>query len=426
MNTRAISAKVILDILDKKYSLLTIEHKLANLQISNQDKSFIKLLCYEFFRNYFSLEKILKSYISEKTKQKAKILIMLGILQIFEINQPHYASINETVSACKSLKIVWAKKLINGVLREILRNIESLTEEYNNYKKIDMPEWLTNILKQQYPDNYKDIIQASNSKADMFIRLNCSSNNNEVLDYFTKNNIDYEIQDEIKNCIKLKKPIAIENNALFQKGYFTVQDLSAQYAGWIINPQNEDKILDACAAPGGKTSHILELAPNADITAIDILDRRLALLKESLNRISHKNNVNIIKQDLTKTFTGKFNKIILDAPCSALGTIRRNPDIKVLRELNDVNEITKVQAQILQNIWNNNLEENGLLLYVTCSILKQENQNQIKTFLTQNNDASVIDINILEKYKTDRGYQILPSIEKGDGFYYCLLKKTSF
>ncbi|MED7818362.1 MULTISPECIES: 16S rRNA (cytosine(967)-C(5))-methyltransferase RsmB [unclassified Francisella] len=425
MNTRAIVAKVILDILDKKYSLLTIEHKLANLQISDQDKSFIKLLCYEFFRNYFSLEKILNIYISDKTKQKVKILIMLGVLQIFEINQPHYASINETVSACKNLKIIWAKKLVNGVLRKILRNIESLTKEYNNYKKFDMPEWLSNILKQQYPDNYKDIIEASNSKADMFIRLNCSSNNNKVLDYFTKNNIDYEIQNEIKNCIKLKRPISVEKNNLFQKGYFTVQDLSAQYAGWIINPQNEDKILDACAAPGGKTSHILELAPKADITAIDILDRRLALLKESLNRISHNNNVNIIKQDLTKTFTGKFNKIILDAPCSALGTIKRNPDIKVLRELNDINEITKVQAQILQNIWNNNLEDSGLLLYVTCSILKQENQNQIKTFLAQNNDASVIDINILEKYKTDCGYQILPCIEKGDGFYYCLLKKTS-
>ncbi|API87191.1 16S rRNA (cytosine(967)-C(5))-methyltransferase RsmB [Francisella uliginis] len=425
MNTRAIAAKVILDILDKQYSLLTIEHKLSNLDISDQDKSFVKLLCYEFFRNYFSLEKILKSYISEKTKQKAKILIMLGILQIFEINQPHYASINETVSACQKLKIVWAKKLVNGVLRKVLRNIDSLTEEYNNHKKYDMPEWLINTLKQQYPNSYLDIIQASNSKADMFVRLNSSKDPTKVIEHFNESNIPYVSQNELKNSIKLKKPIAVESNTLFQKGYFTVQDLSAQYAGWIINPQNEDKILDACAAPGGKTSHISELAPKADITAIDILDRRLELLKENLNRISPNNSVRIVKQDLTKTFHGKFNKIILDAPCTALGTIRRNPDIKLLRSNNDVNDITKLQAQILQNIWDNNLEDNGLLLYVTCSILKQENQDQIKDFLAKNHNAQIVEISMLEEYKTEYGYQILPSIEKCDGFYYCLITKTS-
>ncbi|QIW10553.1 16S rRNA (cytosine(967)-C(5))-methyltransferase RsmB [Francisella sp. LA112445] len=425
MNTRAIAAKVILDILDKQYSLLTIEHKLSNLDISDQDKSFVKLLCYEFFRNYFSLEKILKPYISEKTKQKAKILIMLGILQIFEINQPHYASINETVAACQKLKIVWAKKLVNGVLRKILRNIDSLTEEYNNHKKYDMPEWLINILKQQYPNSYLDIIQASNSKADMFVRLNGSKDPTEVLEYFNKNDIPYESQNELRNSIKLKKPIAVENNSLFQKGYFTVQDLSAQYAGWVINPQNEDKILDACAAPGGKTSHILELAPKANITAIDIIDRRLELLKENLNRISQNNNVKVIKQDLTKTFEGKFNKIILDVPCTALGTIRRNPDIKLLRNKSDVNDITKLQAQILQNLWDNNLEENGLLLYVTCSILEQENQDQIKSFLAKNSNASIANIDILNAYKTKYGYQILPDIQKGDGFYYCLIIKAS-
>lgn len=425
MNTRAIAAKVILDILDKQYSLLTIEHKLSNLDIPDQDKSFVKLLCYEFFRNYFSLEKILKLYISEKTKQKAKILIMLGILQIFEINQPHYASLNETVSACQKLKIVWAKKLVNGVLRKVLRNIDSLTEEYNNYKKYDMSEWLINILKDQYPNNYLDIIQASNSKADMFVRLNSSKDPAKVIECFNDNNIAYEPQNELKSSIKLKKPIAVENNVLFQKGYFTVQDLSAQYAGWIINPQNDDRILDACAAPGGKTSHILELVPKASITAIYILDRRLELLKENLNRISYNNNVKIVKQDLTKTFKGKFNKIILDAPCTALGTIRRNPDIKLLRNNNDVNDITKLQAQILQNLWDNNLEENGLLLYVTCSILKQENQDQIKDFLAKNHNAQIVEISMLEEYKTEYGYQILSSIEKGDGFYYCLITKTS-
>ncbi|AIT10067.1 16S rRNA methyltransferase [Candidatus Francisella endociliophora] len=425
MNTRALAAKSILDILEKKYSLLTLDSKLCKLNISDQDKSFVKLLCYEFFRNFYSLKKIIDSLISKKTKFKAKVLIMLGALQIFEINQPLYASINETVSACKSLKILWAKKLVNGVLREISRDIDLLTQNYNNYKKIDMPNWLVDMLKKQYHDNYFDIIKASNSKANMFIRLNESKDTKVVLDYFEKNQIVYA-DTELKNCLKLDKAIDVKSNKLFQQGYFTIQDLSAQYMGHIIKPSNNDKILDACAAPGGKTTQVLELAPKAQITAIDVIDKRLELLKDNVNRISPNKSIDILKHDLTEAFTGKFDKIILDAPCSALGTIKRNPDIKILRTVKDIEDIQALQNKILQNLWNNNLEGNGYLLYITCSILKQENQDQIKSFIEKNQNAEIAKIEILKKYKIDIGYQIPPSINKGDGFYYCLLKKVSY
>lgn len=425
MNTRAITAKVILDILDNKHSLLTLDSKLSNYNLTEQDKAFIKLLCYEFFRNFYSLEKIVENLISQKTKIKARVLIMLGTLQIFEINQPHYASINETVSACKDLKILWAKKLVNGVLRKITREIDSLAQEYNNHKNTDMPAWLIDILKKQYPENYLEIIKASNSKADMFIRLNQSKDTNVILDYSEKNQISY-FETELKNCLKLDKAIDVKNNQLFKQGYFTIQDISAQYMGHILNPSNEDVILDACAAPGGKTTQILELAPKAKVTAIDIIDKRLELLKDNVDRVSPDSLVNILKHDLTKPLTNKFNKIILDAPCSALGTIKRNPDIKVLRTFKDIEDIQILQNEILQNLWDNNLEDNGYLLYITCSILEQENQVQIKSFIEKNQNARVIDIELLKEYKTEVGYQILPSADKGDGFYYCLLKKVTY
>ncbi len=327
MNTRAVAAKTILDILDNKYSLLTIEQKLLSHNLSEQDKSFVKLLCYEFFRNYYSLDKIAGLYLKQKTKIKAKVLIMLGALQIFEIKQPYYAIINETVAACKNLKIIWATKLINRILREITRNLEDTTNIYNQNKAIDMPKWLSDTLKKQYPKQYLAIAQAINTKADMFIRLNQAKDTKKVLDYFEKNKIIYSFTD-LKDCIKLDQAIDIKHNQLFQQGYFTIQDISAQYAGYIIKAKNDDKILNACAGPGGKTSHILECAPQADITAIDIIDKRLELLKENLTRLSKNNNVNVFKHDLTLPLAGKFNKIILDAPCSALGTIRRNHDIK--------------------------------------------------------------------------------------------------
>ncbi|APC91181.1 MULTISPECIES: 16S rRNA (cytosine(967)-C(5))-methyltransferase RsmB [Francisella] len=423
MNTRAIAAKTILDILDSKYSLLTLEQKLLSQNLSEQNKSFVKLLCYEFFRNYYSLENIAVLHLTQKTKAKAKVLIMLGALQIFEIKQPYYASINETVAACKDLKITWAKKLINGILRKIIRNIQDMTNIYNQSKLIDMPKWLSDTLKKQYPKHYLAIAQAINAKADMFIRLNQTKDSNKVLDYFKLNKITYSFTD-LKNCIKLDQAIDVKHNQLFQQGYFTIQDISAQYAGHIIKANNEDKILDACAAPGGKTSHILECAPQANITAIDIIDKRLELLKENLARLSKDNHVNVLKHDLILPLAGKFNKIILDTPCSALGTIKRNPDIKVLRKPEDIQTIKALQSKILDNLWNNNLTNNGYLLYITCSILEEENQQQIKDFLIKNNDSEIITIDILEKYKTDCGYQILPSHQGGDGFFYCLLKKN--
>lgn len=424
MNTRAVAAKTILDILNKKYSLLTIEQKFLSHNLSEQDKSFVKLLCYEFFRNYYSLDKIAGLYLKQKTKIKAKVLIMLGALQIFEIKQPYYAIINETVAACKNLKIIWATKLINRILREITRNLKDTINIYNQNKTIDMPKWLSDTLKKQYSKQYLAIAQAINTKADMFIRLNQAKDTKKVLDYFEKNKIIYSFTD-LKDCIKLNQAIDIKHNQLFKQGYFTIQDISAQYAGYIIKAKNDDKILDACAGPGGKTSHILECAPQANITAVDIIDKRLELLKENLTRLSKNNNVNVFKHDLTLPLAGKFNKIILDAPCSALGTIRRNPDIKVMRKPEDIQAIKILQSKILANLWNNNLSNNGYLLYITCSILAEENQQQIKDFLDKNSDAEIIDIDILEKYKINCGHQILLSQQGGDGFYYCLLKKNS-
>lgn len=424
MNTRAVAAKTILDILNKKYSLLTIEQKFLSHNLSEQDKSFVKLLCYEFFRNYYSLDKIAGLYLKQKTKIKAKVLIMLGALQIFEIKQPYYAIINETVAACKNLKIIWATKLINRILREITRNLKDTINIYNQNKAIDMPKWLSDTLKKQYSKQYLAIAQAINTKADMFIRLNQAKDTKKVLDYFEKNKIIYSFTD-LKDCIKLNQAIDIKHNQLFKQGYFTIQDISAQYAGYIIKAKNDDKILDACAGPGGKTSHILECAPQANITAVDIIDKRLELLKENLTRLSKNNNVNVFKHDLTLPLAGKFNKIILDAPCSALGTIRRNPDIKVMRKPEDIQAIKILQSKILANLWNNNLSNNGYLLYITCSILAEENQQQIKDFLDKNSDAEIIDIDILEKYKINCGHQILLSQQGGDGFYYCLLKKNS-
>ncbi|APC97064.1 16S rRNA (cytosine(967)-C(5))-methyltransferase RsmB [Francisella frigiditurris] len=421
MNTRAIACEYILDILAKKNTLLTLDKKLKKLDLDSQDSSFIKALCYDFFRNYFSLEKIVNKYISNKTKINVKILIMLGTLQLLEMSQPNYAAINETVNACKKLKITWATKLVNAILRQILRDFEIVKRDFLEYKKTDLPEWLCSKIKSQYPNDYQEILIQSNKKAPMFIRLNNQKNKQEVMNFLNQNNISFQ-QTSLTDCIRLDTPLSVENNDLFNKGYFTIQDISAQYAGHIINPHNEERILDACAAPGGKTTHLLEINPNIYLTAIDIIDSRLQLLKDNISRASN-SKVEIKKHDLTQKLSGSFDKIILDAPCSAIGVIRRNPDIKISRSSEDVKNILGIQSRILQNLWGN-LKPNGYLLYITCSILEEENEKQIENFLQLTPDAQIENINILSEYKRKFGYQILPSENQGDGFYYCLIHRV--
>ena len=224
MNTRSLAAKSIIDIIDNKHSLLTLDNKLLKLEISAPDKSFTKLLCYEFFRNYYSLEKVIAEYTAPKTKDSIKILLMLGLLQILKINQPSYASINETVNACKDLKLIWAKKLVNGVLRNILRNIEAVQVKFENYSKVDLPEWLIEIIKSQYPKKLVEISSNLNHQADMFIRLNKSKDPQQVVDYLDANEISYS-HTELTNSLKLDDAIDVKNDELFNKGFFTVQDL---------------------------------------------------------------------------------------------------------------------------------------------------------------------------------------------------------
>ncbi len=419
MNSRAIACQNILNILNKKASLLTLDANLQKLEISPKDKSFIKALCYDFFRHYYSLEQTIKPYINKKTKLKAKVIIMLGALQILEMNQPDYAVINESVNSCKSLNIDWAKGLVNAVLRKLIKDIESVHLSFDTLKSYDLPDWLTNKLKQQYPANYKDIFIASNKKAPMFIRLNKQMDSQKVYSYLNDNGITYSTT-RLENCLRLDTPIDVKNNLLFNSGFFTVQDMSAQYAGNIVQLEDNSQVLDACAAPGGKTTHLLEANPNINLTAIDLVDTRLKLLQNNLARFNY-SNVVTKKHDLTQKLNDKFDCIVLDAPCSALGVVRRNPDIKILRSEDDVKSIVKLQEQILQNLWENNLNQNGHLLYITCSILAEENDKQIENFLAKNNNAKIKEIKELESFKKEYGYQILPSENEGDGFYYCLL-----
>ena len=258
----------------------------------------------------------------------------------------------------------------------------------------------------------------------MWLRVNQLHHNvDEYLALLAKENIEHLLVDEKSGAIRLTEAIDVNKLPGFQLGWVSIQDGAAQQAALLLDCQPEDNVLDCCAAPGGKTCHILEYSPKIKaMTAIDIEASRLERVEENLQRLNLA--ANVIAADAAATpekwWDGElFDRILLDAPCSGTGVIRRHPDIKWLRKGQDIAALGELQQDILKNIWSL-LKPGGTLLYATCSILPEENSQQVQHFIEKNSDAELEGIT---DNATDIGWQILPNDNSMDGFYYAKLVK---
>jgi 16S rRNA (cytosine967-C5)-methyltransferase len=383
-----------------------------------------------------------------------KNLLCVGLYQLIYLDTPPHAAINETVNAAKVLQEFWAVKLINGVLRSFTRDKIQILEKLQPTTLLEHPAWLTEMLQQAYPTQWQSIITTNNSMPSLTLRINPNYGKQLVIDELQAKNINYVESKMLDTCIYLDPKTDIKKLDAFQNGGFSVQDLSAQLASLILAPQNNDYILDACSAPGGKTCALLEAEPNvAQITALDIKDTRLQLVQQNLIRLKLPNKVQMFCCDVSNPRTWYSNpelpqfydKILLDAPCSATGIIRRQPDVKVLRTSEDIQKLAQQQYDLLLAVWQT-LKPGGKLLYATCSILPQENWLLIERFLQRNRDSKIVPINIaglagerlreLQQHNiitpsNNIGLQILPTpmnmeqaTETMDGFYYALLEKS--
>lgn len=416
MNLRLITADFIASILKKERSLLTLDKALPN-DINPSQRAYIKNLCYQFFRYYYRIEHHIEPLLQRKPKPYAKLLLMLTVLEHKCLKHPIHAIVDAYVEIAKCRLNQHQANFINATSRKLV------SQDFNDDMTLELPQWLVGKLRKAYPEQWQDILYASNKQAPLFIRVNTQYSTNEILTQLSNENFVYRAT-TLPQCFELVDAPAIHTHPLFISGKISIQDLSPQYAAEIVSPQAHETILDACAAPGGKTAHLLEKCPNiAQLDAFDIHPKRLSMVEETLQRLKLADTSVALKcQDITQPMQGLYDKILLDAPCSATGVIRRNPDIKVLRQPDDVVEIVRVQAQALDNLWQN-LRPSGLMLYATCSILPEENDKQMARFLERQPDASVLEIPLLSQYKREHGYQILP--KEGDGFYYCLLRKRS-
>lgn len=431
-SVRALAAQAVLQVLDQGKSLSSLLPELSS-QLKTQDVALLQEISFGVCRVLPRLEQIIRLLLDKPLKNKTRIvhcLLLVGLYQLLYTRVPAHAAVDEVVNATKALKVTDFRGLLNAVLRRFLREQATILATVDKHWQTLHPEWLVNKLKQAYPTHWREIVEANNQKPPMWLRVNqhyCSTQDYQKL--LVAQGIESEIASP-DYALRLVQPVSVNQLPHFADGWLSVQDLHAQWAALFLDAQDGELILDACAAPGGKTTHILERAPQAEVVALDVEKVRLKRVAENLARLNQQ--AQIICGDATQpeswlteinnqSSSPMFDRILLDAPCSATGVIRRHPDIKWLRQENDIQPLVDLQRQILNALWQQ-LKPNGVLLYATCSLLPQENTEQIKGFLQQQPNARLVPLPNQQEDKI--GVQFTPRAETGDGFYYAKLVKV--
>lgn len=432
MNTRAIAARALQRVSYQGESLTEVlQH--ANIQnLPARDQAWVRHVCFGAVRWHGRLGAILRELLDKSIKASDKdieCLLRLGLYQIIYQRTPDHAAVSETVQAAKALKKAWAGSLVNGVLRRFLREQESILAKADQVEsaQYSFPTWLADRLKQAWPEDWQTIMHASNEHPPLSLRVNALVMSREqYLERLQQSEIAAKPWLQTEMGIYLPEAFTVTELPDFAQGAFSVQDAAAQQAAPLLACHANMRVLDACSAPGGKTCHLLERYPGIDLWALDNSAKRTQQVYENLTRLNLKAQVKVADAgDLDTWWNGQgFDRILLDAPCSATGVIRRHPDIKLLRKKTDIATLQQQQAKLLKALWQV-LKPGGQMLYVTCSILPEENNLQIEQFLQTESDVQVKQIEANWGRALSVGRQILPGEQGMDGFYYALLEKTA-
>ncbi|MBF7074673.1 16S rRNA (cytosine(967)-C(5))-methyltransferase RsmB [Glaciecola sp. MH2013] len=448
-NLRADAAWVLFQILEHGKSSRDVMPKVFARHETN-NKAWLQEMVFGCLRELPKLQYWLRQLLDKPLKGDHKLiehLIMLGFYQLHFSRTLEHAAVSETVEASTVLGHHGLKGLVNANLRNFQRKDIASQAIDQPHVNIGLPKWLYKQLLAQYPEQVESIATNMNERPPLWLRINhrvesktsfCDKLNSEEIDYAEPNfeNCGWDLHSAFNAsaAIRLERRSDVTQLPGFDDGAFAVQDLAAQLASELLNVQPGDTVLDCCAAPGGKTAHLLESQNQlARLDAIDSDGERLERIDENMTRLGHKTHfgdrlnlyvADASSEEVLKRVLGNttYDKILLDAPCSATGVIRRHPDIRWLRKSADIENTVELQKKILAVIWGR-LKPGGTLLYATCSILKQENTEQIANFLTNNKDAKLVPLHKNES-PTQPGLQILPGDAQMDGFYYARLLKS--
>lgn len=426
---RQVAIRVLEAVLVKGRSLATAR-SLVHDKLEARERALAMELVNGVLRWRFRLEALLAKLLSKSLRKKdvdIQLVLLLALYELIELSSPDYAVVNEAVTQTRRVGKKWASGMVNGVLRSFIRDREALLSsiDEDEVARFSHPRWLIDLVKQDWPQQSVQILDANNQRPPMWLRVNASKTS--VEDYLKK--LDAQqiiaIQHPLADAaLKLESPMDVSRLPGFAQGLVSVQDAAAQLAAKLLGAENGERVLDLCAAPGGKTCHLLETAANIEMTAVELEPLRMQKVQQNLDRLGL--HAELIVGDATDTqswWDGRmFDRVLVDAPCSASGVIRRHPDIKSLRHADDLDSLTKIQQQILLQALSM-LKPGGTLLYVTCSVLKRENELQIAQLMSVREEAVEIDIDEPWGNPCAHGRQLLPGDMDGDGFYYARLKK---
>jgi 16S rRNA (cytosine967-C5)-methyltransferase len=396
----------------------TLTQALESARVDRLDASMrgaVQDAAYGVLRYRGTLDSVLRQLVVKPLSDaRTRALLLVCLYQLTYSRTAPYAVVNNGVEAAQHKY----KKLVNAVLRNFQREQAALLEgvQHTNEGRYNHPDWWVQKLKRGYPVQWDTILEANQSHPPMTLRVNRRKTepSRVLADLHAAGLIGVEV---FPGAIKLEHPVPVARIPGFAEGRVSVQDAGAQWAAGLLDARDGMSVLDACAAPGGKTGHLLELA-DVGLVALDVDEKRLMRVRQNLDRLGLSAELKAGNAGhLESWWSGReFDRILADVPCSASGVVRRNPDIKWLRRPEDMTAFVRQQREILEALWQT-LAAGGKLLYATCSVFAEENGNQIEAFLVRHGDARQLKLPL----ELDKG-QLLPN-DRHDGFYYALLEK---
>ena len=429
MSTRAAAARALAAIGDGR----SLDDALARVRgdVAADEQPLLQELVYGGVRHRLRFEPVLAARLRKPFKSRDRDLEALLLVALYELvgmRTPRHAAVNGAVDATAGLGKAWARGLVNGVLRAVLREPDALAEPADPAAAHGWPRWLAGAIAADWPGDWPVIAASGTARPPMTLRVNLARTTRErYAERLAQAGLEAR-PGRARSALVLQRPVPVEGLPGFAEGEASVQDEAAQWAAPLLAVPAGGRVLDACAAPGGKTGHLLEQRPApGELVAVESDAGRAERLRASIDRVGGR--AEVIVADATATdawWDGRaFDRILLDAPCSGTGVVRRHPDIKLLRREADIDALAALQQRLLRALWPL-LAPGGMLVYATCSVLRRENAERVAAFLAETADAEAMPIAAAWGREDGPGRQILPGDDGMDGFFYaCVSRRPS-
>lgn len=431
MTVRTLALELYEEVTDNKaYSNIVLNDALKHEELNAQDRGLLTEILYGTLQHKLTLEFYIRPFIKTKLRRWQRYLLLISVYQIEYLDRvPDFAVINEAVEIAKERGGLQAGQQINGILRGYLRGERPNIDEIKNDAarlslKYSMPKWLVKHWFKHYSvEETERIVSALNEKPQMYLRVNKKLiERSDLVDMLSSEGYDVKASELHPDAIEFNGQ-NITRSKSYKDGYFAIQDVSSMFVSQALDANDDDNILDACSAPGGKGLHALESMTDGFVTLGDIHEHKITLIDNEASRLKHTNYEAFEADAVTYDYGQQFDRIIVDAPCSGLGVVKRKPEIKYERNEESISELVELQLKILDNV-KKYLKPNGILIYSTCTIHQLENENVIYTFKKKHDDIEFDDFNIPAFDFTGPYRQILPYEHQTDGFFIARFKKS--